>query len=230
MFTYIFIHPFTYTILIIYLFLMSAGKSKVKALNTFLHLNWKLLSTSTSLHRLGFSGGREGGYDGVRPLGLQSHHTAHHAASLRLHRPGCTGGASWHRHGIRLPEVAEEQVFGVFWVGVLPVCFKDRIANLEVSVAVSAMKFTKRFSDFVPRKSCLPKARSVFSCITRLTIFLGHCRQRSAEYDQVVVTPLHPGVEVTANQLTEENEDFAARSRYHQSTPGQALPDLTEQQ
>nr|XP_045609919.1 solute carrier family 12 member 8-like [Procambarus clarkii] len=52
--------------------------------------------------------------------------------------------------------------------------------------------------------------------------------QQSAEYDQVVVTPLHPGVEVTANQLTEENEDFAARSRYHQSTPGQALPDLPQ--
>ncbi|XP_042861452.1 solute carrier family 12 member 8-like [Penaeus japonicus] len=60
--------------------------------------------------------------------------------------------------------------------------------------------------------------------------FLACFGQRSAEYDQVVVTPLHPGVEVTANQLTEENEDFAARSRYHQSTPGQALPDLTEQQ
>ncbi|KAK7073144.1 hypothetical protein SK128_011361 [Halocaridina rubra] len=51
--------------------------------------------------------------------------------------------------------------------------------------------------------------------------------QTPTEYDQVVVTPLHPGVEITANQLTEENEDFAARSRYHQSTPGQALPDLS---
>lgn len=55
-------------------------------------------------------------------------------------------------------------------------------------------------------------------------------RQRPSEYDQVVVTPLHPGVEVTANQLTEENEDFAARSRYHQSAPGGALPDLPKPQ
>lgn len=58
--------------------------------------------------------------------------------------------------------------------------------------------------------------------------FLTCIGQQTAEYDQVVVTPLHPGVEVTANQLTEENEDFAARSRYHQCTPGQALPDLPE--
>ncbi|XP_066938133.1 solute carrier family 12 member 8 [Macrobrachium rosenbergii] len=58
--------------------------------------------------------------------------------------------------------------------------------------------------------------------------FLTCIGQRPAEYDQVIVTPLHPGVEITANQLTEENEDFAARSRYHQSTPGQALPDLPE--
>ncbi|XP_045131208.1 solute carrier family 12 member 8-like [Portunus trituberculatus] len=56
--------------------------------------------------------------------------------------------------------------------------------------------------------------------------FLACVGQRPSEYDQVVVTPLHPGVEVTANQLTEENEDFAARSRYHQSAPGGALPDM----
>ncbi|XP_071525922.1 solute carrier family 12 member 8 [Panulirus ornatus] len=60
--------------------------------------------------------------------------------------------------------------------------------------------------------------------------FLTCIGQSPAEYDQVVVTPLHPGVEVTANQLTEENEDFAARSRYHQATPGQALPGLPEPQ
>lgn len=202
------------------------------------------MSTIRSLHRPGFSGGREGGYDGVRPLGLQSHHAAHHAASLRLHRSGCSRWASGHRYGIRLPEVAEEQVFGVFWVGVSS-CFpfwlgtnllRDlqghvyRIADLKNILADSAMKLTKISSDFVPQKSCFFTSRSVYSGIIWLTGFLGHCRQRSAEYDQVVVTPLHPGVEVTANQLTEENEDFAARSRYHQSTPGQALPDLTEQQ
>jgi potassium/chloride transporter 8 len=38
------------------------------------------------------------------------------------------------------------------------------------------------------------------------------------EYEQIVVTPIHPGVEVTSAQLNEDNEDFAYRRRYHQSS------------
>ncbi|KAG1670090.1 Solute carrier family 12 member 8 [Nymphon striatum] len=40
----------------------------------------------------------------------------------------------------------------------------------------------------------------------------------SPEYDQIVVTPNHPGVEVMAAQITEDNEDFSGRERYHQSS------------
>ncbi|CAL4082976.1 unnamed protein product, partial [Meganyctiphanes norvegica] len=55
--------------------------------------------------------------------------------------------------------------------------------------------------------------------------FLTCIGRRPNDYAQVVVTPLHPGVEVTQAQLTQENQDFAARSRYHQSTQGQEMPE-----
>ncbi|KDR22149.1 solute carrier family 12 member 8 [Zootermopsis nevadensis] len=42
--------------------------------------------------------------------------------------------------------------------------------------------------------------------------------KRVQEYEQIVVTPIHPGVEVTSAQLNEENQDFASRRRYHQSS------------
>lgn len=42
--------------------------------------------------------------------------------------------------------------------------------------------------------------------------------RRVYEYEQIVVTPVHPGVHVTASQLNEDNEDFASRRRYHQSS------------
>ncbi|KAJ4447119.1 hypothetical protein ANN_09119 [Periplaneta americana] len=42
--------------------------------------------------------------------------------------------------------------------------------------------------------------------------------KRVQEYEQIVVTPMHPGVEVTSAQLNEENQDFASRRRYHQSS------------
>ncbi|XP_043254051.1 solute carrier family 12 member 8 [Colletes gigas] len=37
------------------------------------------------------------------------------------------------------------------------------------------------------------------------------------DYEQIVVTPAHPGVETCSAQLNEENEDFAGRRRYHQT-------------
>nr|CAD7433390.1 unnamed protein product [Timema monikensis] len=43
-------------------------------------------------------------------------------------------------------------------------------------------------------------------------------KKRVQEYEQIVVTPLHPGVEVISSQMNEENEDFSSRKRYHQSS------------
>ncbi|KAJ8945637.1 hypothetical protein NQ314_009172 [Rhamnusium bicolor] len=41
--------------------------------------------------------------------------------------------------------------------------------------------------------------------------------KRVTDYEQIIVTPAHPGVDVTSSQLNEDNEDFANRRRYHQS-------------
>ncbi|XP_066587510.1 solute carrier family 12 member 8 [Prorops nasuta] len=38
------------------------------------------------------------------------------------------------------------------------------------------------------------------------------------DYEQIVVTPVHPGVDTCSAQLNEENEDFAGRRRYHQTS------------
>jgi solute carrier family 12 (potassium/chloride transporters), member 8 len=38
------------------------------------------------------------------------------------------------------------------------------------------------------------------------------------EYEQIVVPPKHPGMEVEAAQQNNENEDFASRSRYHHTS------------
>ncbi|KAM7308196.1 solute carrier family 12 member 8 [Ixodes scapularis] len=42
--------------------------------------------------------------------------------------------------------------------------------------------------------------------------------KKPADYEQMVVAPMHPGVETQAAQLNEENLDYASRQRYHQST------------
>nr|CAD7400602.1 unnamed protein product [Timema poppensis] len=49
-------------------------------------------------------------------------------------------------------------------------------------------------------------------------IFFRLIGKRVQEYEQIVVTPLHPGVEVISSQMNEENEDFSSRKRYHQSS------------
>ncbi|EFA10925.1 solute carrier family 12 member 8 [Tribolium castaneum] len=41
--------------------------------------------------------------------------------------------------------------------------------------------------------------------------------KRVYDYEQIVVTPVHPGLDVTSSQLNEDNEDFSNRRRYHQS-------------
>ncbi|XP_051158818.1 solute carrier family 12 member 8 [Leptopilina boulardi] len=38
------------------------------------------------------------------------------------------------------------------------------------------------------------------------------------DYEQIVVTPVPPGVETSSAQLNEENEDFSERRRYHQTS------------
>ncbi|XP_037096326.1 solute carrier family 12 member 8 [Syngnathus acus] len=44
------------------------------------------------------------------------------------------------------------------------------------------------------------------------------CRRTASPRDEIVVTPSLSGVGIRTKQLTEENADFASRSRYHQSS------------
>lgn len=44
------------------------------------------------------------------------------------------------------------------------------------------------------------------------------------DYDQIVVAPVLPGMEVKEAQLTEDNADYASRKRYHHSKTIESVP------
>ncbi|XP_049878002.1 solute carrier family 12 member 8 [Pectinophora gossypiella] len=48
--------------------------------------------------------------------------------------------------------------------------------------------------------------------------FLQAIGKRPLEYEQLVVTPVHADITVEQERLNDDNEDFASRRRYHQST------------
>ncbi|KAF9816172.1 hypothetical protein SFRURICE_003723 [Spodoptera frugiperda] len=48
--------------------------------------------------------------------------------------------------------------------------------------------------------------------------FLQLIGKRPLEYEQLVVTPVHADISVEQERLNDDNEDFASRRRYHQST------------
>lgn len=63
-----------------------------------------------------------------------------------------------------------------------------------------------------------PGVSSEFKLFKWLKIsFLRLMGRKVYDYEQIVVTPMHPGVETCSAQLNEENEDFAGRRRYHQT-------------
>lgn len=47
-------------------------------------------------------------------------------------------------------------------------------------------------------------------------------RKRPLEYEQLVVTPVHVDIQMEQERLNDDNEDFASRRRYHQSTAVQS--------
>ncbi|XP_031446523.1 solute carrier family 12 member 8 [Phasianus colchicus] len=57
---------------------------------------------------------------------------------------------------------------------------------------------------------------SLFSWIK--SVLSTSCRRRPSPKEQIVVTPAFATVGMETRQLTEENEDFASRHRYHQSS------------
>lgn len=50
-----------------------------------------------------------------------------------------------------------------------------------------------------------------------------HGRKRAYEYEEIIVTPVHPPTDIEPSQLTEENEDFSGRLRFHQTANVQPL-------
>ncbi|NXY55074.1 S12A8 protein, partial [Callaeas wilsoni] len=50
------------------------------------------------------------------------------------------------------------------------------------------------------------------------SVLITSCRKRPSPKEQIVVTPSFATVGMETRQLTEENEDFASRDRYHQSS------------
>lgn len=63
-----------------------------------------------------------------------------------------------------------------------------------------------------------PGLASEFRFFKWLRVTIAMCLGKKVyDYEQIVVTPVYPGVDVTSSQLNEDNEDFANRRRYHQS-------------
>lgn len=56
-------------------------------------------------------------------------------------------------------------------------------------------------------------AQNIFMFLSRWLF-----RKRSNEFEQIVVTPSCPGVDLRSDQMNEENEDFSSRRRYHQTS------------
>jgi len=52
--------------------------------------------------------------------------------------------------------------------------------------------------------------------------------KRMNEYEQIVVTPSCPGVDLSPTQLNEQNEDFRPRPNYHHSSviEGRLIDDI----
>lgn len=60
---------------------------------------------------------------------------------------------------------------------------------------------------------------SVYFFYTISIYLLSHFnRKRNNDYEQIVVTPSCPGVDLRSDQMNEENEDFSSRRRYHQTS------------
>lgn len=64
---------------------------------------------------------------------------------------------------------------------------------------------------------CIGYVYEIRECLSYLYMRKNNYRKRVYEYEQIVVTPVLPGVDVRSAQLNEDNTDFSSRRRYHQS-------------
>lgn len=68
----------------------------------------------------------------------------------------------------------------------------------------------------------LEDVRFVLNELNTYSVCIGR-RKRTYEYEEIIVTPVHPPSDIEPSQLTEENEDFAGRLRFHQTANVQPL-------
>ncbi|CAN8018061.1 unnamed protein product, partial [Ixodes persulcatus] len=107
------------------------------------------------------------------------------------------------------------------WIALLGICAKLAIMFLVQWGYALAAIFTLAFLWF-----CIGRTKpgsfpgvTEFKLLPWLRSLLLRCiGKKPADYEQMVVAPVHPGVETQAAQLNEENLDYASRQRYHQST------------
>lgn len=78
----------------------------------------------------------------------------------------------------------------------------------------------KRKNIFLSSSLC--ESSLIYLCIFILFTFniffaCNYFRCKVVDYDQIVVAPVLPEMEVKAAQLTEDNSDYSSRKRYHHS-------------
>lgn len=59
-----------------------------------------------------------------------------------------------------------------------------------------------------------------FSCMIVIIFFCFFfllLSKRGNEFEEIIVAPLTPGLQVSHSQLTDDNEDFSNRQRFHQT-------------
>lgn len=51
------------------------------------------------------------------------------------------------------------------------------------------------------------------------------CRRRGVDYEEIVIPPGVPNLNISSNQVNDENQDFAYRQRFHQTASIQPMND-----
>ncbi|UYV66302.1 SLC12A8 [Cordylochernes scorpioides] len=119
------------------------------------------------------------------------------------------------------PESQSPGLWGWHWVSLLGALAKLTVAALvQWALTLGLAGVLVAFWIYVGRAyPAAPPGVSAFQLFPWLkNLFLRCLGCRPVDGDQIVVAPVHPGVEVTASQLTQDNSDYAGRQRFHHST------------
>lgn len=118
------------------------------------------------------------------------------------------------------------------WASLIGACIKILImilVNWYYGVTCIAVMFLIWLYIGTANPAVKPGLASEFRFFIWLKHIIFKCfGKRVHEYEQVIVTPTCPGVDVRSDQMNEENNDFSSRHRYHQSAfvQGRYVDDL----